>query len=93
MRYRLADFALKILIGEGAVDSLRRGLFRDSGEVHHVMYDRLSLRRLLESLGFTNVRALQAGVSEIPNFASFSLEIIDGSPLKPDSLYMEAIKP
>ena len=93
MRYRLADFALKILMGEGAVDSLRRGLFRDSGEVHHVMYDCLSLSRLLESLGFTNVRALQAGVSGIPNFSSYSLEIVDGAVIKPDSLYMEAIKP
>jgi hypothetical protein len=47
----------------------------------------------LESLGFTNVRALQAGVSGIPNFSSYSLEIVDGAVIKPDSLYMEAIKP
>jgi len=92
VRRQVAEFAVMLLLGNTAVTSFRRGLFRDSGEIHHMMYDRFSLRLLLASHGFSEIECFNASFSRIPNFASFSLEIRDGVPLKPDSLYMEAIK-
>jgi predicted SAM-dependent methyltransferase len=68
--------------------------FRATGENHKWMYDRISLRTLLESLGFTDVRQCAAGESAIEGFSGFLLDINpDGSTRKPDSLFMEAIKP
>ena len=68
--------------------------FRSTGENHKWMYDRISLRTLLESLGFTDVRQCAAGESAIEGFSGFLLDINpDGSTRKPDSLFMEAIKP
>jgi predicted SAM-dependent methyltransferase/glycosyltransferase involved in cell wall biosynthesis len=64
------------------------------GELHKWMYDRHSLRCLLESEGFRNVRVVQAWQSEIPKFASYYLDCVpDGSVRKADSLFMEAVKP
>jgi len=70
------------------------GSFRLSGEVHQWMYDRFSLARLLGHAGFQDIRTCKADQSAIPGFNSFFLDIEeDGSPRKPDSLYMEATKP
>jgi len=70
------------------------GKFRDSGEVHKWMYDRFSLRKLLESAGFIDAKVSAAGESAIPNFASFHLDQLQsGDVRKPDSLFMEARKP
>ncbi|MGE4538375.1 MAG: glycosyltransferase [Desulfovibrio sp.] len=70
------------------------GQFRRSGECHQWMYDRFSLRRLLQETGFADIRALPATVSDIPGFADFRLDVeADGSTRKPDSLFMEARKP
>jgi hypothetical protein len=57
------------------------------------MYDRVSLKRLLEECGFTHVRVCTAYESRIEGFASYGLDIVDGRVRKPDSLFMEAIKP
>ena len=68
--------------------------FRASGEVHQWMYDRVSLRRLLDMCGFADISACAAGESKIPNFSSYHLDVNeDGSVRKPDSLFMEARKP
>jgi len=93
IRYRLAEAAVKLLLGDPSVISMRRGLFRDSGEVHHVMYDRYSLYRLLSSHGFDKIKCRDAGDSDIPEFSSYALEVSGAALLKPDSLYMEAVKP
>lgn len=91
-RLRLAESAVRFFLGDSAVESFRRGLFRDSGEVHYVMYDRFSLSRLLSSQGFSDIECVESNVSRIAGFASFSLEQFNGKPLKPDSLYLEAVK-
>jgi SAM-dependent methyltransferase len=68
--------------------------FRATGENHKWMYDRVSLRRLLEQIGFTSVKPCAAGESAIPGFASYRLDTNpDGSIRKPDSFFMEARKP
>ncbi len=93
LRYRAACFVIKLLLGNEAVGSFRRGLFRDCGEIHHIMYDRYSLARLLSQQGFVSIRKCDAGQSGIPDFDSHSLEISNEVILKPDSLFMEASKP
>ena len=57
------------------------------------MYDRYSLKRLLEQVGFIDVRVCRADDSRIPDFNSYGLDMIDGKIRKPDSLFMEAMKP
>lgn len=68
--------------------------FRGTGENHKWMYDRVSLRQLLESLSFSSARQCAAAESSIEGFAGFLLDTnTDGSTRKPDSLFMEATKP
>ncbi len=69
------------------------GRFRTSGEAHLWMYDRYSLRILLEAGGFSRVEVMSAHASRIPSFSHYGLDLLpDGSVRKPDSLFMEAIK-
>ena len=82
-----------ILLGQRGNEAIREGLFRRSGECHRWMYDRFSLRQLLEQCGFSDVRTCTAFESRIAGFASFGLDVVDGKVRKPDSLFMEAIKP
>lgn len=73
---------------------LRVGLFRLSDEVHQWMYDRYSLRRLLERTGFVDLRVCRAHESGIPNSNNYLLDIEpDGSVRQPESLFMEGRKP
>jgi predicted SAM-dependent methyltransferase len=68
--------------------------FRETGEIHKWMYDRYSLPRLLERVGFTDCKCCAADESRIPNFNSYLLDINpDGTVRKPDSLFIEAAKP
>lgn len=83
---------LKVLLGS-EYDNLQIGRFRQRGEIHQWMYDRYSLRVILESNGFSDVVPRLASESYIPDWKSFNLDTEpDGSTYKPDSLYMEAIK-
>ncbi len=82
------------LLDERERRALAVGLFRSSGEVHHWMYDVYSLRRLLESAGFIEVRRCSATQSRIENWADFHLDVgLDGAEHAPSSLYMEGRKP
>jgi predicted SAM-dependent methyltransferase len=75
-------------------EALQIGRFRLGGEVHRWMYDRYSLGRMLLAAGFASPRRVEAGESEIEGWASFCLDVeADGSVYKPDSLFMEAMKP
>jgi len=68
--------------------------FRRTGEIHQWMYDRYSLKKLLGISGFQNIRHRKADESMIPDFNTYLLDIeTDGSVRKPDSLFMEAVKP
>jgi predicted SAM-dependent methyltransferase len=89
----LLEFLVLIVGGSQSRQSLREGLFRNSGEIHRWMYDRYSLKKLLESSGFTSVRICHAAESQIPNFNKYGLDVSGESVRKPDSLFMEALKP
>ncbi|WP_396144332.1 class I SAM-dependent methyltransferase [Flavobacterium sp.] len=68
------------------------GQFRLGGEIHQWMYDRYSLSLLLISNGFGEVKICSAFESDIPNWQTYSLDVIDGKIRKPDSLFIEAKK-
>ena len=53
------------------------------------MYDRFSMARVLGQAGFSDIENRTAGESDIPGFATYQLEVVNGSERKPDSLYME----
>jgi predicted SAM-dependent methyltransferase len=80
------------LLGKQGREAIREALFRTSGECHRWMYDRVSLQRLLERSGFSQVRVCTAVESQIEGFASYGFDVVKGRIRKPDSLYMEAVK-
>jgi predicted SAM-dependent methyltransferase len=82
-----------LLAGKSARRSFQAGVFRSSGEVHQWMYDRFSLKRLLERAGFVDVKICAATESRIPEYEKYSLDALNGIVRKPDSLYVEASKP
>jgi len=74
-----------------SADPLQVGIFRLGGEPHQWMYDELSLTRLLRKCGFAGVKRVDAVSSQLDGFAQYCLDNNeDGSPYKPDSLYLEA---
>jgi predicted SAM-dependent methyltransferase len=82
------------LLGDEGYKAWQIGRFRLAGEVHQWMYDRYSLSKLLFEAGFQNSRCVGPTESRIPNWTSFHLDTEpDGSIYKPDSLYMEAMRP
>lgn len=87
------EATLKRLLGDRDYTALQIGRFRQSGEVHQWMYDRYSLRVLLQTTGFDGIHLCQADESSIPEFATFGLDVLPtGQVRKPDSLFMEARK-
>ncbi|MFN6992537.1 MAG: hypothetical protein ACK4MM_07455, partial [Fervidobacterium sp.] len=83
---------IKMIFSEENLKYIEIGRFRLSGEVHQWMYDRYSLTKLLQSVGFHNIKIKTAFESDIPNWNSFELESKNGIIFKPDSLFIEAIK-
>lgn len=68
--------------------------FRRSGEIHRWMYDGVSLKKLLMEAGFTGVVVRSASESYMKDWAGQGLDTEpDGSTYKPDSLFMEGLKP
>jgi SAM-dependent methyltransferase len=73
---------------------LQLGRFRRGGEIHHWMYDRVSLRELLTEAGFEHFRCVGPAESDIPNWIGYHLDMTpDGAVCKPDSLFVEAERP
>jgi hypothetical protein len=93
LREKIATQLVLLVAGKDAANSFRIGLFRNSGEVHQWMYDRYSLAKLLEGLGYSNVKICTATESSILKFNTYALDTtVNGSVRKPDSLYIEATK-
>ena len=91
---RTRDRVLRPLLGEKDYRALELGRFRMGGEVHRWMYDRFSLARALRHAGFVEPCAVGPSESRIPGWSEFHLDTEpDGTVYKPDSLYMEAVKP
>lgn len=87
------ELLLEKLLGE-EYPVLQIGRFRQSGEVHQWMYDHYSLAILLKKCGLKDIIQRTAIESYILDWAMWNLDTeTDGMIYKPDSLYMEAIKP
>jgi hypothetical protein len=82
------------IAGKQGGRALEIGEFRLSGEVHQWMYDAHSMKKLLLETGFFNPVQKSADDSLIPGFKQFHLDTLkDGTVRKPDSFFMEAVKP
>ncbi|WP_009633334.1 class I SAM-dependent methyltransferase [Synechocystis sp. PCC 7509] len=92
-RIGVAKVLVKLVAGQEAKQAFEEGLFRNTGEIHRWMYDRFSLKCMLEQSGFVDVKVCRSDESQIPNFNSYGLDMVDNKIRKPDSLFMEAIKP
>ena len=90
---KFVGWVVLLLAGKSARRSFQAGIFRSSGEVHQWMYDRFSLKRLLERAGFVDVKICTATESRIPEYEKYSLDALNGVARKPDSMYIEASKP
>ncbi|SFM99564.1 Methyltransferase domain-containing protein [Algoriella xinjiangensis] len=64
------------------------GKFRLGGEIHQWMYDRFSLKRLLEKVGFKDVIVRTATESYIESWSSYQLD----NPEETASIFIEARK-
>jgi hypothetical protein len=93
VRREIGRQLLFVLGGQRMRSAFDAGWFRQSGEVHRVMYDRLSLGKLLIESGFVDTRSTSATDSMIPNFEAYDLDAVSGIARKPDSLYMEVVRP
>ncbi|QDT08358.1 hypothetical protein K239x_02960 [Planctomycetes bacterium K23_9] len=91
-RKQLALTAVTIIDGSTGRDAYREGRFRQSGELHRWMYDRVSLSRLLTDIGMDHPQVCHADESRIDRFDSYGLDRDGQRVRKPDSLFMEAIK-
>jgi predicted SAM-dependent methyltransferase len=86
------ELLIKTLLGK-EYNALLIGRFRKSGEVHQWMYDRYSLKKLLNKCGFVEITECTAIDSRIQDWQSFHLDTDpDGSVYRPDSIFMEAGK-
>lgn len=82
-----------ILLDDPVSDRAARR-FAACGERHQWMYDRVSLAELLDAAGFVEPRTVGPAESAIPGFARYELDAdARGRPHKPDSLFMEAVRP
>jgi len=85
---------LKAVLSNSDYEALRCGRFTQSGELHKHMYDRVSLIELLNKVGFTKCSIQSHLSSFITDWKEFHLDNTEsGEPRKPDSLYLEAVKP
>ncbi|MEN9566694.1 MAG: hypothetical protein RLZZ69_1890 [Cyanobacteriota bacterium] len=74
--------------------ALKIGYYRQNGEIHQWMYDRYSLSILLKNCGLEQIVKRTASDSYLDNWSSFNLDTeSDGKVYKPDSLFIEAVKP
>jgi SAM-dependent methyltransferase len=91
---RLREALVRRLLGPEQYGMLELGRFRNCGEIHLWMYDRYALAQALREVGFCDPRPTDAQTSRVPGWASFCLDSNrDGTVYKPDSLFMEAVKP
>jgi len=74
-------------------EAARVGAFRLGGEIHLWMYDRYSLSRLLQECGFVDICQKTPFESDVPHWEKYELDVSDGKPYDPSSLFMEARKP
>ena len=70
-----------------------RGGAASTGELHRWMYDRHSLVELFQEAGLCNAEACDCESSRVRDWKQFHLDSnADGSPYKPESLYVEGTR-
>jgi len=68
--------------------------FKSSGELHQWMYDFYALEELLSEIGFINIERKKFNTSNSVDFLKYGFDSDEnGNIRKPDSLFIEAIKP
>ena len=90
------SFSLRLvgwLLGRDQSQALQEALFRQQGEIHRWMYDRLSLKQLCQRCGFEDFQVCQAMESSVDECPSFCLDAVNGSVRNPASLFIECRKP
>lgn len=92
-RERWARRFVRALLGRKKAEALREGLFRGQGEIHRWMYDRFSLRELCQECGFEKFGVCNAFESRIQNYVEYQLDADQQAIRKPDSLFVECVKP
>lgn len=92
-RQQLARRCVRWLLGKDKVEAFEEGLFRDQGEIHRWMYDRYSLRQLCQQFGFEGFDVCSAFESRIEDYVDYQLDADQNSIRKPDSLFVECVKP
>ncbi len=92
-RVRLARWLVKKIAGAHIASRFDEAEFRARGEVHRWMYDRHSLRMLCQGQGFADFEVCSALSSRVPEFDRYELDCIDGQVRKPDSLFVECMRP
>lgn len=91
---RAQRLGVAISAGRSGLRAYDIGRFRLGGEVHQWLYDRISLAELLRATGFTEPTVQSATTSRIEGWERASLDTLDdGTVIKPDSLFMEAVRP
>ncbi|MDE0863627.1 MAG: methyltransferase domain-containing protein [Rubripirellula sp.] len=92
LRKRIALTAVSVIEGSSGRMAYREARFRQSGEIHRWMYDRVSLTQLVQCLGLESARVCSASESKIPGFSSYGLDSDSNGARKPDSLFFESVK-
>lgn len=93
LRVISAKLAVRLFLGNEGEHALEEGLFRNSGEIHRWMYDSFSLSRLIGQAGFIDINTCSADRSRISDFNTYQLDIVGNHIRKPDSLFIEGMKP
>jgi len=84
---------INLMLTQKERNALKVGEFRLGGEIHYWMYDRYSLKELLLASGFKEVFLMSPHKSNIPDWASYELDVrANGDVYDPTSLFMEARK-
>jgi predicted SAM-dependent methyltransferase len=84
---------IRRLLG-GDYPAWETALFRERGEIHQWMYDSVSLGSELRAAGFAEITVRDAVTSARGDWAAFHLDTFpDGTPRRPNSLYIEASRP
>jgi SAM-dependent methyltransferase len=93
VREKIISIFIRILAGKDLQQAYEEGVFRSKGEIHRWMYDSYSLQRLLENSKFSPVYLCDPHESRISDFNSYELDVVNQQVRKPDSLFVEGVKP
>lgn len=83
---------LSFFLTKKEFENYKLGKFRMGGEIHFWMYDRFSLKILLEKSGFKQIEVKSPFESNIPDWSVYELDVKNGLVYDPTSLFIEGRK-